>query len=116
MKLKSYFSGTVESAMHIARVELGDEALLVHARPTTPETRYLGAYEVVFGVVPATTATAPAVVAPTPQEPSPLRGEIDSLRRQIDRLTQSFESPRPASLSPSSALQNEELDPELARK
>lgn len=52
MKLKSYFSGTVEEAMQLARQELGDEALLVNARPATPETRYLGAYEVVFGIPP----------------------------------------------------------------
>jgi flagellar biosynthesis protein FlhF len=52
MRLKSYFSESVEAAMELARKELGDDALLVHARPATPETRYLGAYEVVFGVVP----------------------------------------------------------------
>ena len=52
MKLKSYFSGTVEAAMELARQELGEEALLVNARPATPETRYLGAYEVVFGIPP----------------------------------------------------------------
>jgi flagellar biosynthesis protein FlhF len=52
VKLKSYFSGTVEAAMELARQELGDEALLVNARPATPETRYLGAYEVVFGLPP----------------------------------------------------------------
>ncbi len=50
MKLKSYFSGTVEAAMELARKELGEDALLVNARPATPETRHLGAYEVVFGV------------------------------------------------------------------
>ena len=50
MKLKSYFSGTVEAAMELARKELGDEALLVNARPSAPETRSLGAFEVVFGV------------------------------------------------------------------
>ncbi|MGH9592777.1 MAG: hypothetical protein ACRD5L_06775 [Bryobacteraceae bacterium] len=50
MKLKSYFSGTVEAAMDLARRELGEEALLINARPATPDTRYLGAYEVVFGV------------------------------------------------------------------
>lgn len=114
MKLKSYFSGTVESAMDLARVELGDEALLVHARPTTPETRYLGAYEVVFGLMPA--SAAPAPVPAVSKEPSPLRGELESLRRQIDRLTQSFETPRPASPSPLIALQNEELDLEVARR
>ena len=52
MKLKSYFSGTVEAAMALARQELGDDALLVNARPATPETRSLGAFEVVFGVLP----------------------------------------------------------------
>lgn len=52
MRLKSYFSGTVEAAMELARKELGEEALLVNARPATPETRYLGAYEVVFGTSP----------------------------------------------------------------
>lgn len=108
MKLKSYFSGTVESAVALARKELGDEALLVHARPATPETRYLGAYEVVFGVTPI----APAAAAVTP-EPIPLRGELDSLRSQVERLMRSFESPRPPSHAP---LQHEELDPELARK
>ncbi len=68
MKLKSYFSGTVEAAMELARKELGGDALLIHARPATPETRYLGAYEVVFGApaegdtyngIPATSSLAP---------------------------------------------------------
>ena len=43
MKLKSDFSGTVQSAMELARKELGEDALLVNARPSSPETRYLGA-------------------------------------------------------------------------
>jgi flagellar biosynthesis GTPase FlhF len=50
MKLKSYFSGTVEAALELASKELGEDALLIHARPATPETRWLGAFEVVFGV------------------------------------------------------------------
>jgi flagellar biosynthesis protein FlhF len=114
LKLKSYFSGTVESAVELARKELGEEALLVHARPATPETRYLGAYEVVFGLMPPSSPAAPAVA----QDPSPFRGEIDSLRRQIERLTHSFESPRTSSPSslPLNGLLTEELDPELARK
>ena len=47
MKLKSYFSATVEAALELARRELGGDALLVNARPSTPETRSLGAFEVV---------------------------------------------------------------------
>ena len=50
MKLKSYFSATVEAAMEMARKELGEEALLVNAKPTSGAARSLGAFEVVFGV------------------------------------------------------------------
>jgi flagellar biosynthesis protein FlhF len=50
MRLKSYFSGTVEAAMSLARREMGEEAMLIHSRPASPEARHLGAYEVVFGV------------------------------------------------------------------
>jgi len=59
MMLKSYFSGTVEAAMELARKEMGDEALLVHVRPTTPETRMFGAFEVVFGIPPANPRPVP---------------------------------------------------------
>ena len=48
MRLKSYFAGTVESAMCLARQEMGEEAMLVNSRRSQPETRHLGAYEVVF--------------------------------------------------------------------
>jgi flagellar biosynthesis protein FlhF len=50
MRLKSYFSGTVEAAIELAKREMGEDALLVNARPATLETRHLGAYEVVFGI------------------------------------------------------------------
>ena len=32
--------------------QISEEALLINARPSTPETRSLGAYEVVFGIPP----------------------------------------------------------------
>ena len=73
LRLKSYFSGTVEAAMDLARKELGDEALLVNARPATPETRHLGAYEVVFGSGVTTRAANPSVPAGVPT-PSPAPG------------------------------------------
>jgi flagellar biosynthesis protein FlhF len=91
MKLKSYFSASVETAMQLARKELGEDALLVNARPATPETRYLGAYEVVFGLVPG----EPPVPAATSLASPPLHGEIEELRRQVDRLTMSMSLPRP---------------------
>jgi flagellar biosynthesis protein FlhF len=101
MKLKSYFSTSVEAAVEQARKELGDEALLVHARPTTPESRYLGAYEVVFGLGPIPQPAAPAATPPH------LSHELADLRRQVDRLTRSFEAPSP---------QGSELDTALAEK
>src|SRR5271167_3837394 len=78
MKLKSYFSGTVEAAMDLARQELGDEALLVNARPATPETRYLGAYEVVFGIPPR-----PAEASPAPSKDRVVH-EADRLKRELE--------------------------------
>jgi flagellar biosynthesis protein FlhF len=85
MKLKSYFSGTVEAAMQLARKELGEDALLVNARPSTPETRSLGAFEVVFGVVGA---PAPASTAsPGAAAPSTLASDVAELRREIEHMS-----------------------------
>jgi flagellar biosynthesis GTPase FlhF len=50
MRLKSYFAGTVESAMYLARQEMGEDALLVNSRKAPPEARHLGEYEVVFAI------------------------------------------------------------------
>ena len=58
MRLKSYFAGTVESAICLARQELGEEAMLVSSRKALPEARHLGIYEVVFAA-----AQEPAVEA-----------------------------------------------------
>lgn len=77
MKLKSYFSGTVEAAMELARKELGDEALLVNARPATPETRSLGAFEIVFGVPDA---------HPSNGNSSAANPELEQLRRDVAGL------------------------------
>ncbi len=48
MRLKSYFAGTVESAICLARQEMGEDAMLVNSRKALPEARHLGLYEVVF--------------------------------------------------------------------
>jgi flagellar biosynthesis protein FlhF len=60
MKLKSYFSDTVASAMAQARQELGPDAMLMNTRSAPAEARHLGEYEVVFAAqVPAQQATGP---------------------------------------------------------
>jgi flagellar biosynthesis protein FlhF len=106
MKIKSYFSGTVEAAMELARKELGEEALLVNARPTTSETRHLGAYEVVFGatgappvppvpVSPSLTPNGSAVrTGAAPKDSSPpadrITRDVADMRREIERLARSL--------------------------
>ncbi len=82
MKLKSYFSGTVEAAVELARKELGEDALLVNARPATPETRHLGAYEIVFSAP----ETASALSA-TPPASDRLSQDVADMRREIELLT-----------------------------
>jgi flagellar biosynthesis GTPase FlhF len=96
MKLKSYFSGTVEAAMQLARRELGEDALLINTRPATPETRYLGAYEVVFGIPPRQIAPAsfPAAGAASGEAVFGYAGsvqdrwtqEVAGLRRDMERM------------------------------
>src|SRR5712692_466474 len=95
MKLKSYFSGTVEAAIDLARRELGEEALLINARPATPETRSLGAYEVVFGVPPKFGSAAFGVVPPAKTQPTDrLTQDVAELRREIERITQTLRGAR----------------------
>src|SRR5260370_10624401 len=108
MKLKSYFSGTVEADMELARKELGDGALMVNARPATPETRRLGAYEVVFGLLPNAASktdvaplTRPAAADPaTNVSANPverLAQDVNELKREIERMAQSLRGLRPGS-------------------
>ena len=105
MRLKSYFAGTVESAMRLARQEMGDEALLVNSRKAPPEARHLGEYEVVFAVTPAVApplrptveregeagkdaAIAAARPVNRPANPAALdlANEVADIRRQLERM------------------------------
>lgn len=121
MRLKSYFCATVEAAMEMARKELGEDALLVHARPSTAATRSLGALEVVFGLpagnapakpvaaktVPAKTAPAKNVVSHSPAAvPSPVpflaagnAGRIDFRERASGPQVNRTEQPRSSVLA-----------------
>jgi flagellar biosynthesis protein FlhF len=97
MRLKSYFSGTVEAAVELAYKELGEDALLVNARPSTIETRHLGAYEVVFGVPPKAEAEKPAEsklsLANAPARAAgadSLAEDVAELKRQIEKMAQTL--------------------------
>lgn len=98
MKLKSYFANSVQSALTLARQELGPEAMLVNSRRTTPETQHLGEYEVVFaatadhsaksGTVDAPALAFQATAGTTVRAPSldKLSHEVADLKRQMERL------------------------------
>jgi flagellar biosynthesis protein FlhF len=100
MKIKSYYSRTVEDAIAAARQEMGPEAMLMNSRKTPPEVRHLGEYEVVFA--DAAAAGAPAEASPKlAGEPAPvtraplgdrlstevaeLKKELEGMRRAITR-------------------------------
>jgi flagellar biosynthesis protein FlhF len=71
----------------LARIELGEDALLINARPTTRETRHLGAYEVVFGAPPRIAASVnPGDTAAAVPPSDRLTQDVAGLRREIERL------------------------------
>lgn len=94
MRIKSYFSTTVESAVQMAREELGDDALLVQSRPAPPDARHLGAYEVVFAVEDGVAARQPAQAAPQQMDLSTISElGLFLLTRDIDwRLAKRIEA------------------------
>jgi flagellar biosynthesis protein FlhF len=124
MRLKSYFSGTVEAAMELAHKELGEDALLVNARPSTPETRGLGAYEVVFGVPPKAEAEAVAKPVQTslvkPSATDSLAQDVADLRREMERMAQSLRgrmsAPQEGSTDLYKTLIENELESRLAQQ
>jgi flagellar biosynthesis protein FlhF len=116
MRLKSYFSGTVEAAVELAHKELGEDALLINARPSTLETRSLGAYEVVFGVPPKVEP-----VGPLPGDS--LAKDVAQLRREMERMAQMLRggalaapAKAPADSDLYDTLVANELDPALAQQ
>ncbi|HTB18399.1 MAG TPA: hypothetical protein VK708_09790 [Bryobacteraceae bacterium] len=105
MKIKSYFASSVEQAIQEARQELGTDAMLITSRRSSPETRSLGAYEVVFGL------NAPTAARPRPVVPAAdLSGELQNLRAQLQEIKSTLQGSRPAE-SPTSEA--EELCEEL---
>src|ERR1700761_2519998 len=103
MKIKSYFAASVEQAIQEARQELGTDAMLITSRRSSPETRSLGAYEVVFGLTAATarTRTAAGAGAPSSDFARDLSGELQSLRAQLQEIKSTLQGARPPE-SPSS--------------
>ncbi|MFN7937918.1 MAG: hypothetical protein U0R19_31605 [Bryobacteraceae bacterium] len=114
MRLKSYFAATVESAMHQARHELGDEAMLLDSRPAGPQAKHMGAYEVVFALpetAPRDTASPVFPQTAASKEPARFSTDLADLRRELDRMRNSVE--RSSSLAAAAAGLLH--DPDVAR-
>jgi flagellar biosynthesis protein FlhF len=125
MKIKSYYSRSVEGALAAAREELGSEAMLVESRKAAPEARHLGEYEVVV----ALTSEAPARAKAPEQSPvsrdrlsqdvADLKKELEGMRRAITRTA--FAPPQWLSGAPDpsdayAVLTANEVAPDLARE
>jgi flagellar biosynthesis protein FlhF len=97
MKIKSYYSRTVEDAMAAARQEMGPDAMLVNSRKAPPEVRHLGEYEVVFANIAGAVAPAEATLRlpaerseaiPVPQAPAGnrLSAEVAELKKELEGM------------------------------
>jgi flagellar biosynthesis protein FlhF len=88
MRIKSYFSSSVERAIQEAREELGGEATLITSRRSAPDARHLGAYEVVFGLAEtAETAAATPASDDLNAELTLLRDQLDGIKRLLKLRT-----------------------------
>jgi flagellar biosynthesis protein FlhF len=93
MKIKSYYSRSVEDAMASARQEMGPDAMLLNTRKAPADSRHLGEYEVVFASLAGQAIDEEGdstVVQPTPsdrlsQEFSELKKELEGMRRALTR-------------------------------
>ena len=134
MKIKSYYSHTVEDAMAAARQEMGAEAMLVNSRKTPIEARHLGEYEVVFALTGAAESPREASLqlpgdstfppgAPLSgrlsMEVAGLKKELEGMRRAITRTAYAPAQWVGVSRDISdayAALTAAEVSPELARE
>jgi flagellar biosynthesis protein FlhF len=87
MKIKSYFSRTVEEAIRQARQELGADAMLLQTRSAPPEARQLGTYEVVFAadappLQPAAFAAGSGRLA---EEVAELKRQLEGMQRALTK-------------------------------
>jgi flagellar biosynthesis protein FlhF len=96
MRIKSFFSSSVEQAIQEARQELGPDAMLITSRRSAPESRSLGAYEVVFGLQSTATRSAtPASSRPRASAPpADLSSELQNLRAQLEEIKSTLQGPR----------------------
>jgi flagellar biosynthesis protein FlhF len=126
MKIKSYYSRSVEDALAAARQELGPEAMLVNSRRALAEAKHLGEYEVIFVVdAPACEPDSGAPAAQATRAPERFSADVSELKRELEAmrraLTRSAYAPQqsrgasPGAAEAYAALTTADLSPELAR-
>jgi flagellar biosynthesis protein FlhF len=130
MKIKSYYSRSVEEAMAAARAELGPDAMLVNSRKAPIQARHLGEYEVVFATLPADTVAGtllPAAGEGAAQplsdrlssEVAELKKELEGMRRVLTRTAcapQQWTGVPPDVTDAFAALSAADVAPDLARE
>ncbi|HTT65331.1 MAG TPA: hypothetical protein VMG35_25960 [Bryobacteraceae bacterium] len=119
MRLKSFFAESVEAALAEGSRELGADALLIESRKAPPESRHLGAYEVVLADNRSVRPAGGPAAEPVARELAALRRQLDGMRRSLSQTALAA----PRWLAPSSQaaeifnlLVAAELEPGLARE
>ena len=97
MKIKSFFSHTIEDAISRARQEWGPEAMLVDTRRAGPEARHLGAYEVVFADgashSEATRSASPPGEGAPAVAANRVAAEVAALKKQLENMRRTLITP-----------------------
>src|SRR5215472_17320867 len=94
MKIKSYYSRSVEEAMAAARAELGPDAMLVNSRKAPIQARHLGEYEVVFATLPADAAAGTTLSAAGEGSAQAAQPLSDRLSSEVAELIKELEGMR----------------------
>jgi flagellar biosynthesis protein FlhF len=113
MRLKSYFASTVEAALTMAQKELGPDAMLVDSHRTNFEARHLGEYEVICGLMPASTDSSRD--EDFTSIPQPFRApNLDKLSQEVSELKRYMERMALTISKSSAGFANLRSKPELA--
>ena len=93
MRIKSYYANTVHAAFRQALEELGSDAVLIESHPAPAETRGMGEFEVVCGVVENTAKANKPKRASNTASQDDLAAELKMLRSQMDELRNMLQPP-----------------------
>jgi flagellar biosynthesis protein FlhF len=115
--VKSFFAASIREAIERARQELGPDALLLNSREAPPEARHLGAFEAVFGGLPAGMSPPAPAAESAPAEPDgDLRAQMREIRDLVARLAPLASNGRRGESAIERALIEAGIPPAMARE